>query len=100
MVPRVAVLSTVATFATAMPGAQAQPPPAGLAGEALSGGGAYDFARELADGVGNRPAGSAAAERATAWAEATLRRLGAKDVRRERALVPLWTRGEESAEIL
>src|SRR5438105_11620772 len=71
-----------------------------IAGEALVHGGAYELARSLADVVGNRITGSPAAERATAWAERALRQLGASSIRREKVTVPVWVRGEESAELL
>src|SRR4051794_21782445 len=71
-----------------------------IVGEALTRGGAYDLARSLSDDVGHRIAGSPAAERATVWAEAALRKLGAKNVHREPVAVPVWLRGEESAELL
>lgn len=74
--------------------------PARIAGEALTTQGAYDFARALADKVGARPAGSASAHRAAAWAEAAMHKMGLKNVRREPVQVPGWTRGQERGEIL
>jgi carboxypeptidase Q len=80
--------------------AAADPPLHRIAGAALAGGGAYDLTRGLADGVGARPSGSPAAERATAWAEAALRRIGLDKVRREPVTVQTWLRGEESAAVI
>jgi hypothetical protein len=98
--PRVAGSAAALAWLVLAAPALAADEPARIAGEALSAGGAYEFVRSLADGVGHRAAGSPGAERATAWAEAALRKLGAQNVRREPVTVPVWLRGEESAELL
>ena len=82
------------------PAAAAESPLLRIAGAALAGGGAYELARGLADGVGARPSGSPAAERATVWAETALRRIGLERVRREAVKVPTWLRGEEAAAVI
>jgi carboxypeptidase Q len=81
---------------------QPAPPPdlAGLAGEALVTQGAYALARSLADKVGARPAGSAAAGRATDWAEAAMKSAGFETVRREPVKGPTWIRGPASAAVI
>lgn len=57
--------------------------------------------RELTEGVGHRLAGSEGAEKAVAWGEATMRRLGFQNVRRQSCPVPHWVRGDvERGEIV
>src|SRR6185503_1187349 len=58
------------------------------------------LARELADGVGARISGSPAAEKATVWAETTMKRIGLDKVHREPVTVRTWLRGEESAALI
>src|SRR5262249_51344020 len=52
------------------------------------------------DRIGQRLAGTPAAERAVEWALGALRAAGLKNVHREPVKVPRWVRGEESAEVL
>jgi carboxypeptidase Q len=80
--------------------AAAEPPMARIAGAALSGGGAHQLATDLADGVGARATGSPGYERATVWAETTMRRIGLTNIRREPVKVRTWLRGEESAALI
>jgi carboxypeptidase Q len=91
------VLAAITPGIAARPAVAAESPTIRIAGAALAGGGAYDLARGLADGVGARPSGSPAAERATVWAETAMRRIGLDQVRREPVKVQTWVRGEEAA---
>src|SRR5262245_47973719 len=65
---------------------------------------ADDFAwqrlAELTDTFGNRLSGSDNLTRATAWAAETMKKDGLENVRTEKVMVPKWTRGRESAEII
>ena len=65
---------------------------------------ADDFAwqrlAELTDTYGNRLSGSENLGRAIAWAAETMRKDGLENVRTEKVMVPKWTRGRESAEIV
>jgi Zn-dependent M28 family amino/carboxypeptidase len=55
---------------------------------------------ELATGIGNRITGSAALDRALAWAESHMRDDGLDDVRLEPVAVPHWVRGTERARVV
>ncbi len=55
---------------------------------------------ELCDDIGARPAGSPALAKAVAWSVAKLADAGVDDVRTERVMVPVWSRGTESLEML
>jgi carboxypeptidase Q len=91
------------TLFCAAPAAISPPVPvdlAGLAGEALVTQGAYELARGLADGVGARPAGSAAAARATEWAETAMKSAGLELVRREPVKSVTWIRGPASGALI
>jgi carboxypeptidase Q len=65
---------------------------------------ADDFAwqrlAELTDTYGNRLSGSENLGRAIAWAAETMKKDGLDNVRTEKVMVPRWTRGRESAEIV
>jgi len=61
---------------------------------------AWTRLRELAKDIGNRITGSAALDRAIAWAERNMRDDRLDDVRREPVLVPHWVRGAERARIV
>src|SRR5947207_2978785 len=65
---------------------------------------ADDFAwqrlAEFTDTYGNRLSGSENLGRAIAWAAETMRKDGLENVRTEKVMVPKWTRGRESAEIV
>src|SRR5207237_1808535 len=65
---------------------------------------ADDFAwqrlAELTDTYGNRLSGSENLGRAIAWAAETMKKDGLDNVRTEKVMVPKWTRGRESAEIV
>jgi hypothetical protein len=71
-----------------------------LIGEALLSNHAYENLAVLCDRVGHRLSGSAQLDSAIAWATATMRRDGLVNVRAESVMVPVWVRGEESAEVL
>ena len=65
---------------------------------------ADDFAwqrlAEMTDTYGNRLSGSENLGRAVAWAAETMKKDGLDNVRTEKVMVPKWTRGRESAEIV
>jgi carboxypeptidase Q len=58
---------------------------------------AYNRLAELADRFGHRLSGSASLESAIDWILAEMKRDGLQNVRGEKAMVPRWVRGEESA---
>jgi carboxypeptidase Q len=60
--------------------------------------GAYQKLAHLTDHIGNRLSGTAALERAIAWAAQAMKDDG-HDVRTEKVMVPHWVRGNESAEL-
>ncbi|MCC6245571.1 MAG: M20/M25/M40 family metallo-hydrolase [Gemmatimonadaceae bacterium] len=62
--------------------------------------GAWNRIAELSDRFGHRLSGSVALEQAIAWTEATMRKDGLDQVRRERVMVPHWVRGAESLELV
>ncbi len=93
-------LAGLASATGAGPAMAEETPLVRIAGAALAGGGAHRLARDLADGVGARPTGSPALEKATTWAEKTLRGLGLEKVHREAVPVRTWIRGEESASVI
>src|SRR6476646_3844826 len=65
---------------------------------------ADDFAwqrlAELTDTYGNRLSGSENLGRAISWAAETMKKDGLDNVHTEKVMVPKWTRGRESAEII
>jgi carboxypeptidase Q len=61
---------------------------------------AWQRLAELTDTYGNRLSGSENLARATAWAAETMKKDGLDNVRTEKVMVPKWTRGRESAEII
>ncbi len=91
------LLSSVAAHA-------APPDPNGvearLAGAALMDGQAFATVESLSDHIGQRLAGSPAADRAVEWAVATMKAAGLKNVHKEPVKVPRWVRGEESVELV
>ncbi len=62
--------------------------------------GAWRRLAELTDEIGPRVSGSAALERAIAWAAESLRADGQENVHLETAAVPHWVRGQGSAAIV
>src|SRR3954471_4953708 len=71
-----------------------------LIGEAVSGTFAWDRLAVLTDTIGNRLSGTPALDRAIQWAVAEMNKDGLENVHTERAMVPKWVRGSESAEIV
>lgn len=61
---------------------------------------AYDIVEGLTTEVGPRMAGTEAEARARAWSLAKLTALGFKNVRIETYQMPVWVRGEETAEVV
>src|SRR5712671_4295610 len=56
--------------------------------------------QELCDGVGNRLSGSENLEKAIGWAAQAFERDGQENVHTEKAMVPHWVRGQESATMI
>src|SRR6267154_244895 len=75
-------------------------PAARLIGEAVSSTFAWDRLAVLTDTIGNRLSGTPALDRAIQWAVAEMTKDGLENVHTERAMVPKWVRGNESAEIV
>ncbi len=67
---------------------------------ALSDSAAYARLAVLADRFGSRLSGSSSLERALDWMLDEMRRDGLDSVRAEPVMVPVWVRGDESAELL
>lgn len=61
---------------------------------------AWRLVRELAEGIGARPAGSEGDRRAVAWAQQALRGLGLQNVHTQRIELNVWQRGPGSARLL
>lgn len=61
---------------------------------------AYELVSSLTTEIGPRPGGSPAFARAADWAMRRLRALGFENVHQETFALPVWTRGEERAEIV
>jgi carboxypeptidase Q len=55
---------------------------------------------ELCDGIGHRLSGSPSLARAVDWAVERMELDGLANVRRQRVMVPVWIRGEESATLV
>jgi len=70
-----------------------------LRDKALKGSIAYELVESLTTEIGARPAGSAAAHRASDWAVARFKALGYDKVTVETFPVPNWQRGAETAEV-
>ena len=58
---------------------------------------AYNRLAKLTDTFGHRLSGSASLEAAIDWILAEMKRDGLQNVRGEKAMVPHWVRGQESA---
>lgn len=71
-----------------------------LIGAALASDHAYTRLSELCDGIGHRLSGSAALDRAIAWAADAMRADGLERVRLQPVKVPVWVRGAEHAEMV
>jgi carboxypeptidase Q len=68
-----------------------------LLAAAISDSSAYNRLARLTDTFGHRLSGSASLEAAIDWILAEMKRDGLQNVRGEKAIVPHWVRGEESA---
>src|SRR5271168_2656699 len=104
---RIAVLSVALASSAGAITASAAPPLESLAVTASSLGqkalddpAAYGFVASLTTEIGQRLAGTAAHQRAVAWAEARLKAAGFDNVHSEPFTLPAWIRGAESAEIV
>lgn len=60
----------------------------------------YAKLEELCDDIGHRLSGSPELEKAVAWAQESMRKDGQENVRAEPVMVPKWTRGRESLQLL
>ena len=106
----VCAVITVLTVASPLPRVRAESTPpwldqyrepaARLIGEALSDTFAWRRLAVLTDSIGNRLSGTPQLDRAIQWAAEEMRRDGLENVHTERAMVPKWVRGAESAEIV
>ena len=65
-----------------------------LVERALEEGRAYSLLRQLTEVAPKRLSGSPGAARAVAWGRATMARLGLRNVRLQRVMVPRWVRGD------
>jgi hypothetical protein len=68
--------------------------------QALASDAAWRLLKELAVGIGPRPAGSEGDRRAVAWAQGALRELGLQQVRTQAIELKVWQRGQGSAQLL
>jgi carboxypeptidase Q len=110
--PRRLICSAVASLIVVSPVARARTestpawldqyrdPAARLIGEALSDTFAWRRLAVLTDSIGNRLSGTPQLDRAIQWAAEEMKRDGLENVHTEKAMVPRWVRGVESAEIL
>ncbi|KQN26128.1 peptidase M28 [Sphingomonas sp. Leaf33] len=94
------LLAAVAALALPLPAAAQQMDPAQMRDAALKDDYAWDITEGLTTEVGPRLAGTDAEARARAWAVKKLTTLGFKNVRIEPFKMPVWVRGEETAEIV
>jgi hypothetical protein len=103
LVATVALAVSVGTSASA---AEAQPKESlvviasSLGQKALTDPAAFDFVQSLTTEIGPRLAGTAAHQRAVAWAEAKLKAAGFQDVHSEPFSFPAWIRGVENADVV
>jgi carboxypeptidase Q len=79
---------------------QYREPASRLIGEAVGSTFAWQRLAVLTDTIGHRLSGSAALDRAIAWAVDEMKRDGLENVHTESVMVPKWVRGAESAEIV
>src|ERR1700733_7296162 len=75
-------------------------PAARLIGEAVGSTFAWQRLAVLTDTIGNRVSGSPALDRAIQWAVTEMKKDGLENVHTEKAMVPRWIRGAESADIV
>jgi carboxypeptidase Q len=79
---------------------QYRDPAARLIGAAISDTFAWRRLAVLTDWIGNRLSGTPQLDRAIQWATEEMKRDGLENVHTEKAMVPRWVRGAESAEIV
>jgi carboxypeptidase Q len=79
---------------------QYREPAARLIGEAVGSTFAWQRLAVLTDTIGNRLSGTPQLDHAIAWAVDEMKRDGLENVHTEKAMVPRWVRGSESAEIV
>ena len=79
---------------------QYRDPAARLIGAAISDTFAWRRLAVLTDSIGNRLSGTPQLDRAIRWAAEEMKRDGLENVHTEKAMVPRWVRGAESAEIV
>ncbi|MFD1787254.1 M20/M25/M40 family metallo-hydrolase [Sphingomonas floccifaciens] len=94
------LLAAVAALALPLPAAAQTMDAAQLRDAALKDDIAWDITEGLTTEIGPRLAGTEAEARARAWAVRKLTTLGFKNVRIEPFKMPVWVRGEETAEIV
>lgn len=94
------LLAAVAALALPLPAAAQTMDAAQLRDAALKDDIAWDITEGLTTEVGPRLAGTEAEARARDWAVKKLNALGFKNVRVEPFRMPVWVRGEETAEIV
>ncbi len=94
------LLAAVAALALPLPAAAQQMDPAQMRDAALKDDIAWDITEGLTTEVGPRLAGTEAEARARDWAVKKLTALGFRNVRVEPFKMPVWVRGEETAEIV
>jgi carboxypeptidase Q len=75
-------------------------PAARLIGEAVGSTFAWQRLAVLTDTIGNRLSGTPQLDHAIAWAVDEMKKDGLENVHTEKAMVPRWVRGSESAEIV
>ncbi len=94
------LLAAVAALALPLPAAAQQMDPAQMRDAALKDDIAWDITEGLTTEIGPRLAGTEAEARARDWAVKKLTTMGFKNVRIEPFKMPVWVRGEETAEIV
>lgn len=94
------LLAAVAALALPLPAAAQTMDPAQMRDAALKDDYAWDITEGLTTEIGPRLAGTEAEARARDWAVKKLVALGFKNVRIEPFRMPVWVRGEETAEII
>ncbi len=94
------LLAAIAALALPLPAAAQQMDPAQMRDAALKDDIAWDITEGLTTEIGPRLAGTEAESRARDWAVKKLTTMGFKNVRIEPFKMPVWVRGEETAEIV
>ncbi len=100
---RVPAVVALAALVAAAPSSAAEPDGSALGrlvAAARADGGAIKKITELCDDIGHRLSGSAAYDRAVAWAVAAMQADGLTTARSEPVTVPRWVRGDESLAVV